>query len=123
MIVAPAASAMRSASRLTDTGSAMRAPGTTSLTRLTSASSACSLVSVVPWSSTIVAHLALGVEHEAEVGARRAHEVAHRLQARLEVVARRGDPERSWRTGSRPSTDAPILGSTFGITNDTAPNE
>ena len=87
VIVAPALCAMRSASRLTDTGSAMRAFGTVSATSRTSTSSACSDVSGVPRSSTIVARLAVGVEHEPEIGARRAHEVTDRLQARLEVVA------------------------------------
>ena len=119
-IVAPPRSAMRSASRLTETGK--REPGAGLRRRRGSRargapvrrSSACRVVDDRRG-------LAVGVEHEPEVGTRRTHEVAHRLEPRLAVLARPAVPTRSLAYGLTASTVAPILASTFGITSDTAP--
>ena len=113
---------MRSASRLTDTGSATRAPGRASATSVSSASSVCSVPSAWPASSTTVPVSPSGSMTMPEVARRRAHELADALEplgSRSSTLPRAAVAA----NGFTASTSAPIFASTAGMTSDDAPNE
>ena len=100
VIAAPASAASRSASRLTETGSASRAPGAVLADELHEHEQRLLGARAHALVVDDRRGLAVGVEHVAEVGTRRAHEIADHLDARVEVLARRAGAARRSRTGS-----------------------
>ena len=77
----------------------------------------------MPWSSMMVARLAVGVEDEAEVGAGRAHEIAQRLHAGVEIVAGVAIPTRGRVRVHAQHRGADLRRARCGMTTDAAPYE
>ena len=123
-ISAPRSSAMRSASRLTDTGSATRAPGPGLDDEGQRArASACSVPSAWPASSTSGPGLAVGVDHHAQVGLPEARTRSPIREIRASMRSSVAPFGRVAANGFTASTSAPIFASTAGMTSDAAPNE